>query len=38
MKKKKLNSIYWMFQFLGGLFALASLFFIPAIVSVILGG
>ena len=36
--KKRLNPIYWIFQYLGGLVSLGSLFFIPAIVCKILGG
>ena len=36
--KKRLNPIYWIFQYLGGLVAIVSLFFIPAIVCKILGG
>lgn len=35
--KKRLNLIYWIFQYLGGLVAIGSLFFIPAIVCKILG-
>ena len=35
--KKRLNPIYWAFQFLGGLVAIGSLFFIPYIVEKILG-
>lgn len=35
--KKRLNPIYWVFQFLGGLAAFGSLFFIPAIVCKFLG-
>ena len=35
---RRLNPIYWIFQFLGGLVAVGSLFFIPAIVNMILGG
>ena len=40
MKKseKRLNPIYWIFQYLGGMVAIGSLFFIPAIVCKILGG
>lgn len=40
MKKKnrRLNPIYWTLQFLGGLVAFGSLFFIPALVSKIFGG
>ena len=36
--KKHLNPIYWAFQFLGGMVAISSLFWIPAIVCKILGG
>ena len=36
--KRRLNPIYWIFQYLGGLLAVGSLFFIPAIVNMILGG
>lgn len=28
-KKRRLNPIYWIFQYLGGLVALGSLFFFP---------
>ena len=35
---RRLNPIYWAFQFLGGMVAIGSLFFIPAIVNMILGG
>ena len=28
-RKRRLNPIYWMFQFLGGLVAIGSLFWIP---------
>lgn len=40
MKKsrRRLNPIYWAFQFLGGLVALESLFFIPYLIEKILGG
>ena len=40
MKKsrRRLNPVYWAFQFLGGLVAIGSLFFIPYIVEKILGG
>ena len=40
MKKsrRRLNPIYWISQFLGGLVAIGSLFFIPAIVNMIVGG
>lgn len=37
-RNRRLNPIYWIFQFLGGLVAVGSLFFIPAIVNMILGG
>ena len=37
-RKRHLNLIYWIFQFLGGLVAIGSLFWIPAIVCKILGG
>lgn len=37
-RKRRLNPIYWIFQYLGGLVAVGSLFFIPAIVNMILGG
>ena len=37
-RNRRLNPIYWTFQFLGGLVAIGSLFFIPAIVCKILGG
>lgn len=30
--KRRLNPVYWTFQFLGGLVAIGSLFFIPYIV------
>ena len=30
--KRRLNPIYWIFQFLGGLVAIGSLFFIPYLV------
>ena len=36
--KRRLNTIYWIFQYLCGLLAFGSLFFIPAIVCKILGG
>lgn len=40
MKKKnrRLNPIYWIFQYLGGLVAIGSLFFIPYLVCQFLGG
>ena len=34
---RRLNPIYWIFQYLGGLLAIGSLFFIPYIVEKILG-
>ena len=37
-RKRRLNPIYWIIQFLGGLVAFGSLFWIPAIVCKILGG
>ena len=37
-KKRRLNTIYWIFQYLGGLVAIGSLFFIPYLVNMILGG
>ena len=37
-RKRRLNPIYWIIQYLGGLVAIGSLFFIPAIVNMILGG
>lgn len=36
--KKRLNSIYWIFQYLGGLVAFGSLFWIPYLACKILGG
>ena len=40
MKKleKRLNSVYWAFQFFGGLVAIGSLFLIPYLAGKILGG
>ena len=35
--KKRLNPIYWIFQYLGGLLAVGSLFFVPYIVETIVG-
>ena len=35
---RRLNPIYWVFQFLGGLVAISSLFWIPYLVNMILGG
>ena len=37
-RNRRLNPIYWIFQFLGGMVAIGSLFWIPAIVNMILGG
>ena len=37
-RNRRLNPIYWILQFLGGLVAIGSLFFIAAIVCKILGG
>ena len=37
-KQRRLNPIYWAFQFLGGMVAIGSLFFIPYLVNMILGG
>ena len=37
-KRKRLNPVYWIIQFLGGLVAISSLFWIPALVCKILGG
>ena len=37
-RNRRLNPIYWTFQFLGGLVAIGSLFFIPYLVEKILGG
>ena len=37
-RKRRLNPVYWTFQFLGGLVAISSLFWIPYIVNMILGG
>ena len=36
-RKRRLNPIYWIIQFLGGMVSLGSLFFIPYIVEKILG-
>ena len=36
-RNRRLNPIYWIIQFLGGLLAVGSLFFIPYIVEKILG-
>ena len=37
-RKRRLNPIYWTLQFLGGLVAIGSLFWIPYLVGKILGG
>ena len=37
-RKRRLNPIYWVFQFLGGLVAIGGLFFIPYLIEKILGG
>ena len=37
-KNRRLNPIYWIFQYLCGLVAFGSLFFVPYIVGKILGG
>ena len=37
-RNRRLNPIYWIFQYLGGLVTIGSLFFIPYIVNMILGG
>ena len=34
-RKRRLNPIYWIFQYLGGLVAIGSLFFIPVIANMI---
>ena len=36
--KKRLNPIYWVFQYFGGLVAIGSLFWIPYLINMILGG
>ena len=38
ISKRHLNPIYWIIQFLGGLVAVGSLFFIPYLVEKIVGG
>lgn len=38
ISKRRLNPIYWIIQFLGGLVAVGSLFFIPYLVEKIVGG
>ena len=37
-RKRRLNPIYWIIQFFGGLVAIGSLFFIPYLIDMILGG
>lgn len=37
-KKRRLNPIYWIIQYLGGMVAISNLFWIPVIVCKILGG
>ena len=37
-RKRRLNPIYWIFQYLCGMVTIVSLFWIPAIVCKILGG
>ena len=37
-RNRRLNPIYWIFQYLGGLVAISSLFWIPYLVNMILGG
>ena len=37
-RNRRLNPIYWIFQYLGGLVAIGSLFWIPYLVNMILGG
>ena len=37
-RKRRLNPIYWVFQYLCGLVAIGSLFFIPYLIEKILGG
>lgn len=37
-RKRRLNPIYWAFQFLGGLVVFSSLFWIPYLVNMILVG
>lgn len=36
--KRRLNPTYWAFHFLGGMVAISSLFWIPYLVNMILGG
>ena len=37
-RRNRLNPIYWIIQFFGGLVAIGSLFFIPYLIEKILGG
>ena len=37
-RKRRLDPIYWIIQFLGGMVAIGSLFFIPYLIEKILGG
>ena len=37
-RNRRLNPVYWAFQFLGGLVAIGSLVFIPYLIEKILGG
>ena len=37
-RKRRLNPIYWLFQILGSMVAIGSLFFIPYLIDMILGG
>ena len=37
-RNRRLNPVYWVFQYLGGLVAFGSLFWIPYLVEKILGG
>lgn len=37
-RNRRLNPVYWIFQYLGGLVAISSLFFIPYLIEKILGG
>ena len=37
-RNRRLNPIYWIFQYFGGLVAISSLFWIPYLVNMILGG
>ena len=37
-RNRRLNPIYWIFQYLGGMVVIGSLFFIPYLVNMILGG